>query len=45
LKGIHWDEEDVNRRFPKLAAKFGDCDQRDSIWFAEEARPPDEYDL
>jgi len=45
LKGTHWDEEDVNRRFPKLAAKFGDCDQRDSIWFAEEARPPDEYDL
>ncbi len=45
LKGEHWDEDVRNSRFPKLDAKFGNCDQRDSIWFAEEARPPDEYDF
>ena len=33
LKGTLWEEEDKNARFPKLAAKFGDCDQRDEIWF------------
>jgi hypothetical protein len=32
LKGTHWGEEHVNSRFPKLAAKFGDCEQRWAKW-------------
>ena len=32
LKGFHWPEEDRNARFPKLAAKFGDCEKRWKIW-------------
>lgn len=31
LKGKHWPEETVNERFPILAAKFGDCEQRWSL--------------
>jgi len=32
LKGTHWGEENVNLRFPKLAAKFGDCEKRWAEW-------------
>jgi len=32
LKGTHWGEEHVNERFPKLAAKFGDCEKRWAKW-------------
>ena len=28
LKGAHWGEDRVKARFPKLTAKFGDCDKR-----------------
>lgn len=28
LKGTHWPEKTKKDRFPKLTAKFGDCDQR-----------------
>jgi hypothetical protein len=33
LKGANWKEEDRHARFPRLAAKFGDCDKRDAMWF------------
>ncbi len=36
LTGTHWAEENRKARFPKLAAKFGDCDQRWRKWLAEE---------
>jgi len=32
LKGTHWGEENVNSRYPKLAAKFGDCEKRWAKW-------------
>ena len=32
LKGTHWPEEERNARFPKLAAKFGDCEKRWEKW-------------
>jgi len=32
LKGTHWGEEHVNLRFPKLFAKFGDCEKRWAKW-------------
>ena len=32
LKGTHWAEEDRKERFPKLAAKFGDCEKRWAVW-------------
>jgi len=32
LKGEHWAEEDRKKRFPKLAAKFGNCEQRWAMW-------------
>jgi hypothetical protein len=35
LKGMHWPEENRKERFPKLAAKFGDCEQRWKIWLYE----------
>jgi hypothetical protein len=31
LRGVSWPEEDRKKRFPKLAAKFGDCGYRWSI--------------
>lgn len=34
LKGAHWAEEDRKKRFPKLAAKLGDCEQRWAMWFS-----------
>jgi hypothetical protein len=34
LRGTLLNEEDKNSRFPKLDAKFGDCDQRTSIWLS-----------
>jgi Protein of unknown function (DUF4240) len=30
LQGTHWPEK--NKRFPKLAAKFGDCSRLDGYW-------------
>jgi hypothetical protein len=36
LKGEHWPEEDRNARFPKLAAKFGDCEKRWRKWMTED---------
>lgn len=32
LSGSHWAEEIRKERFPKLAAKFGDCEQRWKKW-------------
>jgi len=32
LKGIHLTAEDMKKRFPKLAAKFGDCEKRWAKW-------------
>jgi uncharacterized protein DUF4240 len=32
LKGIFSEEENISLRFPKLAAKFGDCEQRTKLW-------------
>jgi hypothetical protein len=32
LKGTHAGEENVNLRFPNLAAKFGNCEQRWAKW-------------
>jgi len=43
LRGTTWEEEKKSSRFPKLAAKFGDCDQRGSIWNAEDIEPLDDF--
>jgi len=32
LRGIHWSEENRKKRFPKLAAKFGDCKDRYNLF-------------
>ena len=42
LRGVHWSQEIRKERFPKLAAKFGDCDQRESIWDVGDIEP-DEF--
>lgn len=34
LRGRHWGDENVNLRFPKLTAKFGDCENRWAKWLS-----------
>ena len=36
LTGMLWQDENVQARFPKLAAKFGDCEDRWTKWAAHD---------
>ena len=36
LTGMHWQDENVQARFPKLAAKFGNCEDRLRKWMAQD---------